>query len=52
MVDLTDRTAGVHDRREARVRRNRRALIGAGYVLGIVLLVLVVAFLVVLIFHG
>jgi hypothetical protein len=39
-------------RREVGVRRNRRSLLGAGYVLGIVLLALVVAGLAVLVFHG
>ncbi len=44
--------ARVPYRREVGVRRNRRPLFGAGYVLGVILLVLVAAFLVVLIFHG
>ncbi len=51
-VDLTDRTAGFVDGREAGVRRNRRLLFMAGYVLGVVLVALVIAGLVALIFRG
>jgi hypothetical protein len=52
MVDLADRTARVLDRREAGVRRNRRPLFGAGYVLGVVLVALVIGGLIAFVFHG
>jgi len=38
--------------KEVGVRRNRRPFFGAGYVLGVVVLALVVASLVVLVFQG
>ncbi len=51
--DPMDRRPGFLDQREAGVvRRNRRPLFTAGYVLGVVMVALMLGGLIVLIFHG